>query len=112
MMKVLLFLLCLFSTLYSNQERPPHALAKVRRLPAGNTLAVLHFVKHFLPENPVILEAGANNGEDSARFATFWPQGTLYAFEPVPELLEAAKARCAPYGNVHFCEKALSDREG
>lgn len=46
----------------------------------------LRIVKKYLPENPIILEAGSFNGEDTIFVAKFWPQATIYSFEPVPEI--------------------------
>ena len=46
-----------------------------------------YFLK-FLPENPVILEAGAHKGKDTVEMAKLWPAGTIHAFEPVPSLFK------------------------
>lgn len=57
----------------------------------------------FLPSNPYVLEAGAHSGEDTILFAQAWPQGQIFAFEPVPlfyeRLLAAIKSR--NISNVH-----------
>ena len=42
-------------------------------------------LKKILPANPVIIEAGAQFGEDTQWMSQFWPQGKIYAFEPSPE---------------------------
>lgn len=50
-------------------------------------------IERHLPPDPVILEAGAANGQNSREMAEFWPGATLHAFEPVPgakELLDRA----------------------
>ena len=47
-----------------------------------------HFIAQFLPENPVILEAGAHVGTDTVEMVNLWPKCTVYAFEPVPELFD------------------------
>ncbi len=46
----------------------------------------LKIVKRYLPENPIILEAGSFDGEDTLYVAKFWPQSTIYSFEPVPQI--------------------------
>lgn len=38
----------------------------------------------YLPASPVIVEAGAYDGSNSRDFCHFWPDCTVYAFEPVP----------------------------
>lgn len=44
----------------------------------------ISIVARFLPSNPYILEAGAHSGEDTVLFAGAWPEGHIFAFEPVP----------------------------
>ena len=39
----------------------------------------------FIPADAVIVEAGAHRGFDTVQFARLWPEGTIHAFEPVPE---------------------------
>ena len=38
----------------------------------------------YIGPRPVIVEAGAWNGGDTARFAERWPDSEIHAFEPVP----------------------------
>lgn len=55
----------------------------------------LELVAKFLPENPVIFEAGGHYGHDTIRFSAQWPKGTIISFEPNPhaftKLLESIK---------------------
>lgn len=67
--------------------------------------------KH-LPKNAVILEAGAHKGEDTAEMAKRWPQATIHAFEPVPELFAILTKYTKQYPNVHRYQLALSDKNG
>jgi len=46
------------------------------------------YFRAFLPEKPVILEAGAHKGKDTVELAKIWPKGTIHAFEPVPTLFK------------------------
>lgn len=69
-------------------------------------------LKRMLPNNPVIVEAGAQFGEDSQWMSQFWPRGIIYAFEPSPESfaeLQKVAARCS---NVIAIQKALSNAKG
>jgi 2-O-methyltransferase len=66
----------------------------------------------YLPPDPVILEAGACDGTDTARFAQRWPDGVVHAFEPVPELYAEAKLRTAHLPGVRLYPLALSGRPG
>lgn len=52
-------------------------------------------IAKFLPDNPMVFEAGGHYGYDTVRFAKKWPQGIIISFEPNPhaftKLLEATK---------------------
>ena len=43
-----------------------------------------NLLQHFLPYNPVILEAGAFRGQDVLKAAKIWPNARIIAFEPDP----------------------------
>ncbi|MBU2102348.1 MAG: FkbM family methyltransferase, partial [Candidatus Omnitrophica bacterium] len=47
-----------------------------------------HVIKQYLPENPIVVEAGAHIGTDTVEMSRLWPKGTVYAFEPVPGLFQ------------------------
>ncbi len=72
----------------------------------------LKYIKRYLPENPVIVEAGAFDGADTVTMAQLWPTGTIHAFEPVPELFEKLKKNTAHLTNVHCYQRALSNQDG
>lgn len=42
------------------------------------------YISQFLPENPIVVEAGAMDGEDTYQMSLIWPNGHIYAFEPDP----------------------------
>lgn len=69
----------------------------------------LSYIKNYLPSNPVILEAGAHRGEDSARMAKQWPKGDVYSFEPIPKLYEGLCKLKKNYPNIHFFNVALDE---
>jgi len=75
-----------------------------------NTL--LHTLADYLPEDPIIIEAGAFKGKDTIRMAKQWPHGNIYAFEPVKELFDELQANCAPYTNIRCINLALADKVG
>lgn len=78
----------------------------------GQTESVLNYVKQFLPENPVIIEAGAFEGTDTLKMSSMWPNGILHSFEPVPQLFQYIQYRINNISNVHLHHIALSDKEG
>jgi len=72
----------------------------------------LTWVKTFLPENPVILEAGACGGEDTVNFPKVWPECTVHAFEPVPAFFETLKKSVHNLSNVHLYNFGLFTKTG
>lgn len=88
------------------QENGVHILER------DNCKEVLELVSQWLPKDPIIIEAGCYNGEDSIRIGSFWPKGRIYSFEPVPKLFNEAKIKAEKYKNIKFYQKALSDQNG
>lgn len=70
------------------------------------------FISQFLPENPIIIEAGAHIGRDTVKMAKLWPSGKIYAFEPVPELFAKLKENTKEYSNIFCFQLALSNKVG
>ena len=69
-------------------------------------------MKRILPDAPIIVEAGAQFGEDSQWMSQLWPQGTIYAFEPSPESFPALQKVAEQYHNVVAIHQALSNIKG
>lgn len=72
----------------------------------------LEHIKKYLPENPVIIEAGAFDGKETLKMAAQWPHAIIHAFEPVPELFEKLTTTTAHLSNIHTYQLALSDKTG
>ncbi|HEX2978235.1 MAG TPA: FkbM family methyltransferase [Candidatus Babeliales bacterium] len=70
------------------------------------------FIAQFLPENPVILEAGAHKGKDTLALHAQWPQSTIHAFEPVPHLYEKLQSAVCAIPSIYCYQVALSDHIG
>jgi FkbM family methyltransferase len=72
----------------------------------------LRVLAQLLPENPVIIEAGAYKGRDTLKLAQKFPAGRIYAFEPLrtafPHLCEAMR----PFSNVAVINQALDVTAG
>lgn len=69
-------------------------------------------IKKYLPSNPIVLEAGSFDGNDTKKMAQLWPYGTIYAFEPVPENFANLEKNSSNYLNVQRFSVALSDKNG
>src|SRR5206468_3057636 len=76
------------------------------------TALILSRVRSTLGESPIIVEAGAHNGSDTARLSQYFRSGIVHAFEPVPELFSkmVERTRCLP--NVHRYNLALGASSG
>ena len=70
------------------------------------------FFVQFLPDNPVILEAGAHKGKDTVEMARLWPGGIIHAFEPVPHIFRLLENNTRNLKNVHCYQLALGDARG
>jgi len=66
---------------------------------------------HYLPTNPVIVEAGAYDGSNTRDFCHFWPACQVYAFEPVPSAYERMLNVSDEFpGRIHPQKMALGRR--
>ena len=72
----------------------------------------LFMMKKYVPKNPIILEAGAHLGEDTARLVRFFNPEKLYAFEPVPELFKAVEENTLSLAAVECFPYALAEKSG
>lgn len=77
-----------------------------------NSHKTIEILKQVLPDNPVIVEAGAFNGSDTKRMVEQWPQCTIHAFEPLPEIFERLEKNTAHLPQVHRYPIALSNSNG
>lgn len=69
-------------------------------------------IKQYIPQRPIIVEAGAHIGLDTEELARYFPGGKIYAFEPVSDLFLQLSERTRPYKNVLCIPVALSDQVG
>jgi FkbM family methyltransferase len=69
-------------------------------------------IKTYLPENPIILEAGAHNGSDTEEMARLWPKCTIYAFEPIPKFFDMISQKAHSNDQIKCFKLALSDKNG
>ncbi len=74
--------------------------------------AVFDIVRPYLPSDPVIVEAGAFNGQDTKKFASFWPNCTVHSFEPVPAIFNKLVSNTQHLPQVHRYPLALSSTTG
>ena len=66
----------------------------------------------LLPDNPIIVDAGAYDGTDTFEMSQKWPKGMIYAFEPVPNYFQRLTMNTLHCHNVVCIQKALSNKIG
>lgn len=72
----------------------------------------LEFISKYIPENPIILEAGAHIGTDTVKMANQWPSGVIHSFEPVAHVFAELKIRTLGLTNVRRYNLALGSKNG
>ncbi len=65
-------------------EGKNHSWKKFAETFAGKTEKRLEIIKRFLPENPIVFEAGAFDGASSVILGKLWPNGKIISFEANP----------------------------
>ena len=70
------------------------------------------YIATLLPENPVIIEAGAHRGRDTVKMKKLWPQSTIYCFEPVTALFEQLTENTKNLPDIYRYPIALSNKVG
>jgi FkbM family methyltransferase len=69
-------------------------------------------LSNLLPEQAIMLEAGAHYGEDSVRLSAIRPNGFLYCFEPTPASFIKLQHAVSGKNNVRIFPLALCDNNG
>ena len=77
-------------------------------------LYILSFLKERLPNNPKIVDIGANAGFFTTFVADHFPQASIYAFEPLPSNFKQLKQNCELNPNHHMLanNQAVSGKPG
>lgn len=79
---------------------------------SAETSVPIPLIQSLLPENPIIIEAGAQFGEDTDKMSSLWPKGTIYAFEPSPSSYQSLVEVSLRRENVFSFPLAVSDQSG
>jgi len=72
----------------------------------------LDLISAFLPNNPVIFEAGGHYGEDTLNFSTKWPEGKVISFEPNPAAFEKLLQVSSKKNNIFPYQLAVAHFNG
>jgi len=72
----------------------------------------LELINTFLPENPVVFEVGAFNGDDSVKLARMWPTGRIISFEANPAQFTKYQEKARNYSNMEGYNMAVNTYNG
>lgn len=72
----------------------------------------LDLIAKFLPDDPIIFEAGGHYGTDTIKFSKKWPRGTIVSFEPNPHAFEKLVEATKNNSNVLKYNLAVNDYNG
>jgi len=72
-----------------------------------NEWNIVQLAANFLPPDPIVVLAGAHQGDVMVQMAHQWPQGHIYAFEPNPVFHSALKQHKQWFSYVDFFSSAL-----
>jgi 2-O-methyltransferase len=103
----IILLVASVSSGYAKRSKVPHIPKEIH-----STKAIFTMIAPILPNDPIIVEAGAFNGKDSVLLANFWQQGHVHSFEPVPELYARVVEATKNCNNISTYQVALADKEG
>jgi len=84
----------------------------IERKAAAGVISKKEIASFLDTQTPIIIEAGASTGVDTYELSKQFPKGTIYAFEPLPEIFEILKEKVRGCSNVHLFQEALSDQAG
>lgn len=87
----------------------PYRILKVRRRLHG-VVSFHDRVSKYLPRDPVILEAGANDGKHTLELSVTWPHGRIHAIEPIPESFSRLVRTTRFRSNVRWYQVALAEK--
>jgi len=68
--------------------------------------------KKILPENPIIVEAGAFRGAETLVLSSVWPEGMIFSFEPLSSSYNSLVDNIVAKRNVFTFPLALSNKTG
>lgn len=72
----------------------------------------LPVIARFLPPDPVVVDAGAFDGQESCKMARLWPHGHIFSFEPLHQLFNRVLANTQSFSNITAYKLALGDHQG
>ncbi len=72
----------------------------------------LDLISLFLPDDPVIIQAGGHYGGETISFSQHWPNGKIISFEPNPHAFAVLSSKTSSSTNVQVYNSALNSFSG
>ncbi|HEX2583065.1 MAG TPA: FkbM family methyltransferase [Chlamydiales bacterium] len=69
-------------------------------------------VSKYIPENPVVFEVGAKDGEDTVKLAALWPKGKIISFEANPNQFMKYQEKARMFSNMYGYNLAVNTYNG
>src|SRR5580692_2355805 len=69
-------------------------------------------IKTFLPDDAIVVEAGAHHGTDTRIMSELFSKGTIHSFEPFPSSYNRLRQAVQDLSNVKCYQYALSESSG
>lgn len=91
--------------------RRPDLVFRYLRGKQPSEFDLAEIAKFVETDSPIIVEAGAFDGCDTLSFSQRWPNGHVYAFEPLPTLAKKVRMAIADCKNVTFIESAFASTD-
>lgn len=85
---------------------------KYRYFPEKKGKIPIKHILRLLPDNPIVVDAGAHIGVDSEYFANKFPQGLIFSVEPVSEIFQSLNKRMKGYRNSVLVQVGLAEFSG
>lgn len=101
--------LCLTMISVNTSSAAEHVEPKIE---ISTPIAALKYCLKYLPSDPVIIDAGAFDGNEGAIIAQTWPKGHVHSFEPIPEIYANLLITASNTPNMSTYNFALSQEDG
>jgi 2-O-methyltransferase len=72
----------------------------------------LEIIRKFLPDNPIVFEVGAFDGNDSVTLAKMWPNGLIVSFEANPARFTEYQEKAIHFPNMRGYNLAVNTYNG
>lgn len=99
------------STVLRGVLRDPFSVPRHLMYGDASVIPIKQLAKFVNSPSPVVVEAGIFDGRDTLKLFNYWPEATIYGFEPHPTMFDIAQRNLSNRKNVHLHQVALVEDE-